>query len=100
MHCRRVDWFIPEVQNELMPFKRQGETISDETPIFDQHVQYLTNLPTSLWMFPIGIFAVGMTHKDALLEQFDLIYGVIANILSSIKGNLSWFLSTKGILIK
>ena len=72
--------------NRLSALKRQGETSIAEIPIFDQHVSYLASLPTSIWVFPLGIFAVGMRYRDAIIEFTDLIYGLVSNILQSILG--------------
>ena len=85
-YCRRIDDFFLEDENSLGALKRQGETSIEEVPIFDQHVSYLTSLPASIWVFPLGIFAVGLKYKDAIIEFTELIYGLVSNILQSILG--------------
>ena len=86
LSCRRTDDFSVDNDNRLSALKRQGETSIAEIPIFDQHVSYLTSLPTSIWVFPLGIFAVGMRYKDAIAEFTDLVWGLVSNILQSIAG--------------
>ena len=89
-YCRRIDDFVLEDENSFSAIKRQGETSVEEIPIFDQHLSYLTSLPASIWVFPLGIFAVGMRYRDAIIEFTDLIYGLVSNILTSILGTYSF----------
>ena len=92
---------FPQSRKEIFALKRQGETASEETPIFDQHLSFLYNLPLTVWLPPLAISAIGVYYKDALYEQFELVFGVVSNIYNSIQGNfnsfiyLSNFLNTK-----
>ena len=86
LFCRRTDDFSVDNDNRISALKRQGETSIAEIPMFDQHVSYLASLPTSIWVFPLGIFAVGMRYKDAITEFTDLVWGLVSNILQSIAG--------------
>ena len=71
--------------------KRQGETLSEDTPILDQHLSFLSNLPVTVWLPPLAISAIGLYYREALYEQFQLIYGVLSNIYNSIQGNTNSF---------
>lgn len=83
---RKSDIFLQEDDTEIKPITRQGETGIVETPVFDQHVSYLASLPTALWAFPMGVFAVGLKYRDAIVEFTELIYGLVSNIFDSILG--------------
>ena len=63
--------------------KRQGETLSEEIPIFNQHLSFLSTLPPTVWLLPLGIFASGLYYRDEIIEQFQLVYGVVSNISNS-----------------
>ena len=75
-----------DVRNELAIFSKQGETTSDGIPLFDQHVAFLSSLPTSYWIAPIGITAVGLYYRDAIAEYVDLVFGLLSNIVNSVLG--------------
>ena len=77
---------LPQIQNEIISVNRQGETLSEEIPIFDQHIAELSNLPLTLWLLPLGVFAVGLNFRDAIIEQFTLFYDVMSNIFNSVQG--------------
>ena len=77
---------LPQVQNEIISVNRQGETLSEEIPIFDQHITELSNLPLTVWLLPLGVFAVGLNFRDAIIEQFTLFYDVMSNIYNSVQG--------------
>ena len=77
---------LPQVQNEIISVNRQGETLSEEIPIFDQHITELSNLPLTVWLLPLGVFAVGLNFRDAIIEQFTLFYDVMSNIFNSVQG--------------
>ena len=71
----------------MTAFKRQGGTNNEMIPVFDQHVAVLSTLPMSVWLLPLGVFAVGLKYKDEVIEYFDLVYGLISNIIKSVLGN-------------
>ena len=56
--------------------------------IFDQHVAYLSSLPVSTWLFPLGVLAIGLKNREPIIEYADLIGGLLSNILTSVLGNL------------
>ena len=82
-----MDQGFPEVRHELALFSRQGETTSEELPLFDQHVALLSSLPASYWIMPIGITAVGLYYRDSITEYVDLVFGLLSNIANSVLGN-------------
>ena len=81
-----MDLLFPEVSIEMSPLERQGETRLEEIPIFDQHMAFLESIPITTWLLPLGVFAVGLRYRAEILEQLDLINGVISNILQSVLG--------------
>ena len=80
---------MQEDNTEIIAITRQGETSVAEAPIFDQHVSYLASLPTAIWAFPMGVFAVGLKYHDAITEFIELIYGLVSNIFESIFGKIN-----------
>ena len=88
--CRKNDIFLPEHDTEIITITRQGETDIEQASIFDQHVSYLSSLPTAIWAFPMGVFAVGLKYHDAITEFFELIYGLVSNIFDSVLGKNEW----------
>ena len=85
-YLRRSDNVFPKVKRPLAPLERQGETSTEIIPVFDQHMSYLATLPTSVWLFPLGVLTVGLKYKDAITEYADLVFGLISNIFQSVLG--------------
>jgi hypothetical protein len=85
-HVRRSDNVFPKVKTALRPIERQGETGTKTIPVFDQHMAYLSTLPASVWLLPLGVFTVGLKYKDAIGEYTDLVFGLISNIITSVLG--------------
>ena len=87
-----MDDAFPDVLNEIMAFKRQGEAQVAEIPVFDQHISLLTSFVTRhpfWWTLPLGVVAVGLHYRDTLGEYFDLVYGLVSNIADSVSSNSS-----------
>ena len=57
-------------------------------PIFDQHISFISKLPSSVWLLPLGVFAVGLRFKEAISEYADLVFSLVLNIIKSIMGML------------
>ena len=90
--------FFPETRKEIFALKRQGETLSEDIPIFDQHLSFLSTLPPTVWLLPLGIFAGGLYFRDEIIEQFELVYGVVSNIYNSVQGNIYYSTDTKFVI--
>ena len=82
-----MDKLLLESKNEIIPFERQDGAMAKEELIFDQHMAYLSSLPKSTWLLPLGILAVGLKNRDPILEYADLITGLLSNIAKSVLGN-------------
>ena len=85
-NCRRLDLEVPEVRLDIASLKRQGETQIAEVPIFDQHIDFLKNVPLHWWLLPLGVFTLGLRYRVEIFEQLELINGVVSNILQSVTG--------------
>ena len=85
---RRLDKLFLEPKNDLIPFERQEGTMAKQELIFDQHAAYLSSLPASTWLLPLGVLAVGLKNREPIIEYTDLIAGLLSNILQSVLGNL------------
>ena len=79
-----------EANQDVAVFERQGETMSDERPLLDQHLELLGSVSKPVVLMSMGVFAVGLTAREPIAEYFDLIYGLIKNILQSILGKNSF----------
>ena len=73
-------------ESKIYITERQEETSINSVPLFDQHVDYLTNLPSSYWILPAGIITVGIKYREPLTEFFELLKGLISNIAHSVLG--------------
>ena len=65
--------------------KRQTEIVTTEPPIIDQHLSILTQTP-EIWILPLGVFAIGLRFREAIVEYVDLVSGLISNIFQSVLG--------------
>ena len=72
----------------MIVFERQDGTIANQDFVFDQHMTYLSALPKSTWLFPLGILAVGLKNREPIIEYTDLITGLLSNIIQSVLGNV------------
>ena len=77
---------MQKVQERTGVVIRQGETLSPREPIFDQHISLIANLPSSVWLLPLGVFAVGLRFNEAITEYVNLVFGLVLNIINSILG--------------
>ena len=77
-----------EPKNEMIIFERQDGTIAKPDLLFDQHIAYLSSLPKSTWLLPLGIIAVGLKNREPIIEYGDLITGLLSNIVQSVLGNI------------
>ena len=71
--------------------KRQTEIVTAELPIIDQHLSILTHTP-EIWILPLGVFAIGLRFREAIVEYVDLVSGLISNIFQSILGIIVFLL--------
>ena len=77
-----------------MAINRQTETVSIEPPILDQHLSFLTHTPV-VWIFPLGVFAIGLRFREAIVEYVDLVSGLISNIFQSVLGIVLFYIWVK-----
>ena len=82
-----MDELLLEPKNETRPLERQDGTMAKQDLIFDQHMAYLSSLPMSAWLLPVGVFAVGLKNREPIIEFVDLITGLLSNIVQSVLGN-------------
>ena len=83
--CRRLDEFFEKLPSNTLAINRQTETVSIEPQILDQHLSFLTQTP-AVWMFPLGVFAIGLRFREAIVEYVGLVSGLILNIFQSVLG--------------
>ena len=83
--CRKLDQFFEKLPIDTLAINRQTGTISIEPPILDQHLSFLTHTP-AIWIFPLGVFAIGLRFREAIVEYVDLVSGLILNIFQSVLG--------------
>ena len=74
---------IPKVEEGFL--ERQSETTNAREPLFDQHMSLIVD--NSLWILPVGVFAVVLRFNEPITEYVDLVVGLVKNILTSILGN-------------
>ena len=85
--CRKLDQFFEKLPIDTLAINKQTGTISIEPPILDQHLSFLTHTP-AVWIFPLGVFAIGLRFKEAIVEYVDLVSGLISNIFRSVLGKI------------
>ena len=68
-----------------MANKRQTEIVTTEPPIIDQHLSILTHTP-EIWILPLGVFAIGLRFREAIVEYVDLVSGLVLSIFQSVLG--------------
>ena len=85
--CRRLDHFLQKLPSNTLAINRQTETVSIEQQILDQHLSFLTHTP-AIWIFPLGVFAIGLRFREAIVEYADLVSGLISNIFKSVLGKI------------
>ena len=81
-----------------MANKRQTEIVTTEPPIIDQHLSILTHTP-EIWILPLGVFAIGLRFREAIVEYVDLVSGLISNIFQSVLGITVFLLNSFLLLI-
>ena len=74
-----------KLPSNTLAINRQSGTVSIEPPILDQHLSFLANTPV-VWIFPLGVFAIGLRFREAIVEYVDLVSGLILNIFQSVLG--------------
>ena len=74
-----------KLPSNSLAINRQSGTVSIEPPILDQHLSFLANTPV-VWIFPLGVFAIGLRFREAIVEYVDLVSGLILNIFQSVLG--------------
>ena len=85
--CRKLDQFFEKLPIDTLAINRQTGTISIEPPILDQHLSFLTHTP-AIWIFPLGVFAIGLRFREAIVEYVDLVSGLISIIFKSVLGKI------------
>ena len=76
-----------KLPSNSLAINRQSGTVSIEPPILDQHLSFLANTPV-VWIFPLGVFAIGLRFREAIVEYADLVSGLISNIFKSVLGKI------------
>ena len=89
--CRRSDPFFEKVPKHIMANKRQTEIVTTEPPIIDQQLSILTHTP-EIWILPLGVFAIGLRFREAIVEYVDLVSGLISNIFQSVLGIVLFYI--------
>ena len=80
-----------KLPSNTLAINRQSGTVSIEPPILDQHLSFLANTPV-VWIFPLGVFAIGLRFREAIVEYVDLVSGLISNIFQSVLGIVLFYI--------
>ena len=76
---------IPKVEEAHGFLERQSETTNAREPLLDQHISLMVD--NSLWVLPLGVFAVALRFNEPITEYVDLVFSLVKNISTSILGN-------------
>ena len=67
-----------QIENQYLESKQ-----TSEKSLLDQHLEVAAS-NSHIWLIPLTVLTVGLTFDGAILEYFDLIWGLLGQLFESI----------------